>query len=466
MRPSVRRKLLVSLTGIMLIFATLLIVLNGTLLESYYVFMEKRMLRKQTSLIEEVLQGISNDSELSLGFEQIEKHNNLSISIFSADGSPRYFTRIGFLDQPFGMPPDDRPAPQIRMQNLGILKSELLPDGSTFEIQSDVKLDVNYMTIRKSLDDGGLLDVRVMLSSIERGAAIASTFTIYAVGLALIAAVTWAIGFSRRFTQPLVQMNSIARSISELDFSRRCQTLQDDELGQLGSSINELSDRLSVALEDLKTKNALLESELERERQLDRMRKEFVANVSHELRTPISVILGYADGLKMNIAQDEEKRNYYSEVIVDEAERMNRLVSDLLELSKYESGSVKLAKSRFNLDDMVSRIAERCLGDDIRAITDFTLTENTFAYGDERRLEQVLINFLNNAVEHLAHEGRISVAVEDSLDGSCWILKVTNDGEAIPEDCLPYIWDSLWAWTFHSSCNTGYALKALWGAEP
>ncbi len=325
-----------------------------------------------------------------------------------------------------------------------VLSSEKLPDGSTFELQKDPKLEISYLSIEKALDDGSTLDVRVMLSSIERGAAVASTFTLYVVGLGLLVAVIWAIGFSRKFTEPLIQMNGIARNIAELDFSKKCETRQADELGQLGISINELSDRLSAALDDLKSKNALLEKELEHERQLDRMRKEFVANVSHELRTPISIIQGYADGLKLNIAADESKRNYYSDIIMDEADRMNRLVSDLLELSQYESGAIKLSLSSFDLPEMVRKITSRCLDPEMLESVDFELQEGALAYADERRVEQVLINFINNAVEHLEPEGRIKVSVESSSDSSSWILSITNDGNPIPADSLPYIWDSFY----------------------
>jgi len=249
-------------------------------------------------------------------------------------------------------------------------------------------------------------------------------------------------------------MSGIARDISALDFSRKCETRQQDEMGQLGTSINELSEKLSAALEDLKLKNRMLEGELERERQLDRLRKEFVANVSHELRTPISVIQGYAEALKMNIAGDEGKKEYYSGVIVDEADRMNKLVSDLLELSQYQSGGAKLDVRRFSLTELVNRIADRCVKPELRPNLKLYLPEEAEALADERRTEQVLINFLNNASEHLSEGGRIDVMVYGE-EGEPWVLEVVNDGEPIPEEAIEHIWDSFYRADKARSRNQG-----------
>lgn len=445
MGPSIRRRLLLSITGIVLLMGAIMILMNGTLLEKYYIFMERRMLTSQAAKVAAIVEASSEDSGLSDLLEGTERKNSLSVSIIGADGTPRYFTRTGVMDQPFGgRVPDDRPVPVQKTPNFSILDSAKLKDGSILELQEDIRLGVRYMTVKKMLSDGSWLDVRVMLSSIERGASVANTFALYAVALALIVTVIWAAGFSRKFAKPLVEMSGIAKDISELDFSRKCEAAKMDEMGQLGASINELSEKLSAALEDLKLKNRMLEGELDRERQLDRLRKEFVANVSHELRTPISVIQGYAEALKMNIAGSEDRKDYYSGVIVDEAERMNKLVADLLELSQYQSGGAKLDRRVFSLTDLVLRIADRCIRPELAPTLRFHLPEEAWAAADERRTEQVLINFLNNACEHVAEGGFIDVSVLGGEDGAPWVLEVINDGEPIPDDALGHIWDSFY----------------------
>lgn len=443
MKKSIRRRLLLSTSVILLFFAAMLVLMNSTLLEGYYAFMEKRMLKGQAVAVEEIVLATVDPVGLRDKLEPLERRHSITVSLIGSDGAPIYFTRMGLMDEPVDKQPGLRPAPvrEPRMQP-EVESREILPDGAVFELQVDDRLDVQYMTIKKVLADGRVLDVRVMLSSIKRGAAIARAFTIFAAGLGLLAAVLWAVHFSRRFTEPLVQMNSIAGSIAGLDFTRKCQVDGDDEMGQLAGSINELSVKLSVALDDLKAKNALLEEELEQERQLDKMRKEFVANVSHELRTPIAIIQGYAEGLRLNIAADVGKRLQYADVIVSETERMNKLVGDLLELSQYESGGIKLAVGDFDLAELARNTVEKHPNAKLDGLLAMDIPGHAPARADGRCIEQVLINFLNNALEHVSEQGRIVLSINESADGTSWVLSVVNDGNLIPEDCLLRIWDS------------------------
>ena len=475
MHPSVRRRLLVSMAGILILFAATLVAMNSTLLESYYTSMEKRMLKNQAAAIEQIIAGTTDVSELDERFEQLERRHSLTISIIGPDGNPRYFTRMGLLDEPIHLQPSFIPQStrlQPKSPNLTVLSTEQLQDGSVFELQNDQRLDIKYMTIRKIMDDGSALDIRVMLSSIERGAAIASVFTAYAAALGLLVAAVWAVLFSKRFTEPLVQMSDIAGSIAELDFSRKCKILQKDEIGHLGESINDLSEKLSAALEDLKAKNVLLQEELEHERKLDKMRKEFVANVSHELRTPISIIQGYADGLKMNIAANEERRNYYSDVIINETDRMNRLVGDLLELSQYESGGMKLAKSQFDLVDLIVKITGRCFCEKGGRNGRSGPSESVPRHSPMREHRAGAHQLREQRQEHLKEGGRIRISIGESEDMASWVLRVANDGSRSPDPaCLSSGTASIGptrrgagerqvrAGPFHSQGHTGHARR-------
>ena len=107
----------------------------------------------------------------------------------------------------------------------------------------------------------------------------------------------------------------------------------EDEVGVLGNSMNMLSETLEQALAELKEANTELKKDLEKKEQIDAMRKEFLSNVSHELKTPIALIQGYAEGLMDNINDDEESREFYCEVIVDEARKMNQMVKKIMDLN-------------------------------------------------------------------------------------------------------------------------------------
>ena len=119
--------------------------------------------------------------------------------------------------------------------------------------------------------------------------------------------------------------------------------------GELGSSINALSDKLRITISELKSANNELQLDLQKKTEIDEVRKEFLSNVSHELKTPIALIQGYAEGLMENVNDDEENRKFYCEVIMDEADKMNQMVKKLLTLNEIEFGSNQTNFERFDM---------------------------------------------------------------------------------------------------------------------
>ena len=141
---------------------------------------------------------------------------------------------------------------------------------------------------------------------------------------------------SNQYTKPILRLATHAKNMQKLDFSTRYKDNRDDEIGVLGNSMNALSDRLEKTISELKTANNELQLDLQRRSEQEQMRQEFLANVSHELKTPIALIQGYAEGLQENINDDAESREFYCEVIVDEADKMNKMVKKLLSLNQLE----------------------------------------------------------------------------------------------------------------------------------
>ena len=124
----------------------------------------------------------------------------------------------------------------------------------------------------------------------------------------------------------------------------------------LGKHINLMSDKLESTISELKTANNELRSDIELKSKNEAMRKEFIANISHELKTPIALIQGYAEGLKDGIHDDPESRDFYCDVIIDEANRMSTMVKNLLALSELEAGNFTGQITRFNLSELVQNI--------------------------------------------------------------------------------------------------------------
>lgn len=249
---------------------------------------------------------------------------------------------------------------------------------------------------------------------------------------------------SGKFTRPIKKINIITKKMSELDFSEIIHVKGKDEIAQLSHSINDLSYKLDSAIGELNSKNRRLEQDIDHERKLDKMRQEFVSSVSHELKTPIFLIQGYADGLKANVAKDEEKRNFYCDVIMDEADKMDVLVKDLLDLSQIESGMFEINKCSFDITSLVKDvlIKHEPVFEEKQINVEIQEMDNVFVNADPMRIEQVIVNFLNNAINHMDEQRKLKVAI--SKEAGKARISVYNSGWHIPEEALEKIWLSFY----------------------
>lgn len=193
------------------------------------------------------------------------------------------------------------------------------------------------------LDNGYVLYIRMPISPIKESVKISNTLLLMIGGVTLAVAGVVASFISKKFTNPILQLNDIANKMAKLDFSQKYRvTDTEDEINELGRSINTMSDKLETTIKQLQKSNIELEKDIEEKSKIDDMRKQFISDVSHELKTPIALIQGYAEGLIENVSTDEESRRFYAEVILDETNKMDRLVKQLLELMKLEYGKKNL----------------------------------------------------------------------------------------------------------------------------
>lgn len=170
------------------------------------------------------------------------------------------------------------------------------------------------------------------------------------------------------------------------------------------------------------------------------MRKEFLSNVSHELKTPIALIQGYAEGLKENINDDQESRDFYCEVIMDEAQKMNKMVKKLLTLNQIEFGNNFVQIERFDITQMMNSVlnSTHILFEQKEVKLEFDCEEEVYVWSDEYMIEEVFTNFVSNALNHVSGEKIIRVKM-DKYDDFLRI-SVFNTGSCIPEEELEKIW--------------------------
>ena len=245
---------------------------------------------------------------------------------------------------------------------------------------------------------------------------------------------------SKRITKPLLELTEISRRMSNLDFEARYEGGGEDEIGTLGQNFNKMSEELEHTISELKTANNELQEDIEQKKQIDEMRKEFLSNVSHELKTPIALIQGYAEGLKECINDDAESREFYCDVIMDESAKMNNMVKKLLSLNQLEFGNDQTAMERFDLTDLVRGVVQsaQLLADQKGAQISFPQDEPVYVWGDEFKVEEVVTNYVSNALNHV--DGDMKIEVKMRRRDNHVRLSVFNTGRPIPEEDLDKIW--------------------------
>lgn len=202
--------------------------------------------------------------------------------------------------------------------------------------------------------------------------------------------------------------------------------------------------RRTVRLEQLEKENEKLQFDLEEKEKQNLIKQEFISNVSHELKTPIALIQGYAEGLHDGLCENEESRKYYSEVILEESDRMNKIVKQLLMLNSLESGAEELDKKEFDISEMLTDICEagRILVEQKTAKLEMDVPDKVTAYGDPFKIESVINNYFSNAVHYVSENGIIKVSLTEHDDRVR--VSVFNTGEQIPESEKENIWDKFY----------------------
>ncbi len=310
-----------------------------------------------------------------------------------------------------------------------------------FNKNNDVKMNSSFYDLVGVLDDGSMVVLRSSAKRFDESVVNTIKLSSY-VGIITIFVACLVIFFaSAHYTRPIHEMAVVAKRMAQLDFDSKVDCTSQDEIGELGRSINSLSEELETTISELKQANAELRKDIEEKTQIDEMRKEFLSHVSHELKTPIALIQGYAEGLKENISDDMESKDFYCEVIMDEANRMNKMVKKLLSLNELEFGTNRVHFERFDIVELIQNINNT---------TDILLQQNQnrlqfdyyqpiYVWGDEFMIEDVYSNYLTNAIHYAPAGGKVIITLEEK-ENSLLRINVYNDGNPIPEEELDKIW--------------------------
>ena len=315
----------------------------------------------------------------------------------------------------------------------------------SIQLTKDPFIDYDFMDLWGTLPNGDFIYISSSIESMKESARASNKL------FAIIGAVTLFFGIfivyiiSRTVTKPILELVKISDKMSRLEFDTKYKGNEKSEIGLLGRHINKLSDELEKTISELKKANNELKNDLDKRVQIDDMRTEFLSNVSHELKTPIALIQGYAEGLKDCVNDDAESRDFYCDVIIDEAGKMNTLVKNLLNLNELEFSNETINYEQFDIVDLIKNyiITNDILikQNGIKVI--FDDKKSIYVWSDEFRIEQVVSNYISNAIHYCdGDEKNIKIDFEQKNDKIR--VNIYNSGNSIPEDELDKLWEKFY----------------------
>ncbi len=314
----------------------------------------------------------------------------------------------------------------------------------TMQIVKDPRIGTDFVEMWGVLDNGNLFLIRSPMEGIEESVRISNRFLLYSGMLVIVLGSLILDVMANRISRPILRLANISEKMTHLDFDAKYEGSGAAEVEILGKNINGLSEVLESTISELKTANNELQRDIEKKEKIDEMRREFLSNVSHELKTPIALIQGYAEGLKEGVNDDLESREFYCEVIMDEASKMNSMVKKLLTLNQLEAGNDTVTMERFDLVMLVKNyllsadILIRQSGAKVRLVAE----EKIYVWADEFKVEEVFMNYFTNALHHLSGDKIVDVRIAEREETGR--LSVFNTGDPIPEESLSHLWEKFY----------------------
>jgi signal transduction histidine kinase len=432
-----RRYSLISV-GTVLLCVAIFALVQAVLMEDIFLFATKFDMSTAAEAIEKI-------DFSKKGYEKIladiEGDDNLYIEIYRPRDTLIYTTNsnLAIFDEKGEVQIDtDGLKPRI----MKILQRIEYSGDNYYEIRQEYFATARYLVYSHFSDEDMSLELYYPYELIEDNAEIASTVTFYLCLMIIVMLITLSIHIGFMVFAPLRNMITQTRKMANLDFTAKCPPYKINDLNELSASINSLSRSLSIALEKLQSENRQLETDIRYERKQEKVRRSFISNVSHELKTPISIIRGYAEGMKMGIGCESTEE--FCDIIIDESDKMNALIIRLMEYMKLSSGAYKLYSTEFNLAEVLAECAEGLSGRIEEKEIEYICHINTdfVAYSDALMVQNIFTNYLSNAISHIDFDKIIRVTATDV--GTAYRIRVFNTGKPIPGTDIENIWQSFY----------------------
>ncbi len=367
----IKHKLFLVILLVLVLNLLVLLFAGSAFFESFYRTSKLGELSRGAQRLKEV--SFQDEQALSNALNELENRNIL-VAIFDYDSQTdeiryEYYTRrlVRLADgeqtpqtpsdspRRFGtMPPPNQELyhPENRIPGAEVLQS-IARTGKEYVIEDNLSRTPSFLRILRHIEGNTYILLETPRRYIGETADLAVQYTAYlsAAVLLLGAVVTYIV--VSRITKPIQQIQATAEQIARLDFSGTCCVSSQDEIGLLAQSINNMSEKLQSNLSALMKANLMLQDDILRQEKTDKMRRRFIANVSHDFKTPLTLITSHAEALRDFGDEDKATSAEYCRIILDESEKMSRMLQQLLGLSQLESGIIKLEPTVFSISEIV-----------------------------------------------------------------------------------------------------------------
>ena len=421
-RVSIRTKIFVFVGLFVILNIMINLIIVKFSINDIYLTLEKRELKKEYKLIKE---NYGNEDNLinilyeannnGIKIKVLDSNYNILYTIFNDKMSTR-FTELDLMI----------------LNRLGNNESEIVTlknyEKSGYDLHLVGKINDNYVILSTSIESLKK-DARTTVIILI----ITSLFT-----FAILTVLSYFI--SRLFSEKINEIKEVTEDISNLKFSKKIEINSNDELGDLFDNVNKMSQKLQDSIKALENANLKLKNDLIEKEKQEKLRRQLIANISHEFKTPLTIISGYSQLMLDDVKGKENKENL--EMIISESERLSGLVYEFLELSKLESGNVKLNNTRVDINELIKKelkkLSVRIQDKNISVKESYA--KDAIIIIDEKQVTRVIENILTNAIKFCKNEMEIKIRTyvkEDYL-----VYEVYNSGSNIAEKEIENIFNS------------------------
>lgn len=407
----IRWKLFLLMLCMVLMIIGGFVLTNTVYLERFYLTNKKEKLIQMGRVI--------TDPNYIVDFRNLEIQNNAEILIKKWEQVDKYLQKK-----------------QLTEQEINEIKESFKGDEPIFKTVSYDDYRGKVLILFMPYKSNRYIEIITPLSLIQEGLDLSTKYHLQLIILSFVIGSSIAFVFSKAMVNPILEIKEITQKIAMLDFSRKFESDRTDEIGELGEAINKMGETLEKNIAELNELNKKLRADIEKEKNLDKLRKEFVACVSHELKTPVAIIQGYAQGLLENVATEED-RDFYCNVIIEESYKMDSLVKELLLISQIEAGYFKMQMEKVTISCLIKDVIGKYSPKLHKII--YENKNDILILCDEKYIDRVLDNLVSNAIKYKTGNSPIHIKVEEKED-SC-IVTVSNESNNLEEKDLDTIWN-------------------------